>query len=171
MSISAYCKSGVNPLPSGNVTTWSAPADTDGSDQSKRAGDKIIEHEEEKLDAAENHADVGHQLGMFFAIDEERDEGVDRKQPTPEKQRAFLPRPQRGEFIVSGQGAIAVLRHIRHGEIVLEKERDQTADAQSNQREDCHSRIAGALDQERMARADADDSGNKSVGGCEKRQD
>src|SRR5690348_2896945 len=108
---------------------------------------------------------------MAFAVGEERDERKDREQPAPEKQRAFLSRPERGEFIPPGKIAIAVLDDVSDGKIVLKEKGNQAGHRQRNQKKSSHARVARALDKQRTARANADDSGDECVSCGEQRED
>ena len=109
-----------------------------------------------RRNAGQRHSYVRHQLRVFFAIQEKRAECIDREQPTPEKQRAFLSGPQRGEFIKQRQRAIAVRRHVRQREIVGEKEVFERGDGKRNEAADRHSGIARAF---REQRASCEDTG------------
>src|SRR6185437_7256401 len=140
------------------------------SNEAERAGNEIIENQKEKLNTAENHANVGHQLRMFFAICEERDESPYGEQPAPEKQRALLPRPERGEFIPARQRAVAVFDDVSERKIILEEGDDEASYRQRDQKENGHSGVASALDKQRTTRANADNAADESVSGGEKRQ-
>src|SRR5215468_3496073 len=59
---------------------------------------KIADREEEQLHSGEDHTNVRHQLAVLVAIDEKHRKNVNRQQKAPEKQRTFLPRPQRCNF-------------------------------------------------------------------------
>ena len=92
---------------------------------------------------------------MALAIQEQHEERVDREQPGPEKQRAFLSGPERGEFIEAWEGAIAVLDDVDDGEIVGEEEIFQAGDGDRHQDEDGHAGVARAFGEQRAARDDA----------------
>src|SRR5271156_3191696 len=104
-------------------------------EDTERRGDEIIERKEKGLHARENYADVRHQLRMALAIQEKNQERVNREQPGPEEQRAFLTGPERGKFIEAGEGAIAVFDYVHDGKIVGEEKIFQAADGDRHQDE------------------------------------
>ncbi len=70
---------------------------------------------------AEDDAYVRHQFAILVAIGDQDGENVDGKKKTPEEERAFLPGPERRDFIKRGKVAVAVGDHVGHGEIVGEE--------------------------------------------------
>src|SRR5579872_6889926 len=107
---------------------------------------------------------------MLIAVQKQRKESVDREQPTPEKQRAFLAGPQRRELIEGRQGAIAVLRHVGHRKIVGEEKILEAADGECYKAEDGHACVTRTFLQERLAGYDPRNSGGERVNGSEERQ-
>ena len=59
----------------------------------ERAGNEIIQRQEENLHAGHHHADVRHQLAIFVPVSEQYRKNVNGQQEAPEQQRTFLPRP------------------------------------------------------------------------------
>ena len=100
---------------------------------------------------------------MALAIQKQNEKCVDRKQPGPEEQRAFLAGPESGKLIEAGESAIAVLHHIDDGKIVGEEEIFQAADGDRHQDEDGHAGVARALGQQRASCDDACDSRHDRV--------
>ncbi len=141
-----------------------------GAQHLKWAGEEIIERQEEELHAGQNHADVRHQFRMFVPIGEQRRKNVNRKQETPEQQRALLPCPDGRELEEGRQRAIAVLHHIGHGEIVGEEKVSEAAEAQPDQHANRHAGVARALDQQRLASDDGGDAAAKRVDSAQKCQ-
>jgi len=107
---------------------------------------------------------------MFFAVQEKRGEGIDGEQPTPEKQRAFLSRPKSGKLVKKRQGVVAVLRHIRHGEIVGEEEVFERCHCQRDKAKNRHAGIPGALGERGTAGDNADYSGYEGIHRGQKRK-
>ena len=126
-----------------------APLGAGGTQNVERAGDEIIQRQEEELHADHDHADVGHQLGMLAAIGEQNGENVDREQEAPEQQRAFLPRPDGREFEKGRERAVAVLHHVGHREVVGLEEIGEAAESQPDEHANRHAGVARALDQQR----------------------
>ena len=133
----------------------------------KRAGDEIIQGQKECLHARKHDAHVRHQLRMLLAIQEQREENVDRKQQAPQQQRAFLSRPQSGEFVIKRQGAVAVRGHIGHRKIVGEEEIFKRGDGKGDQSEHRHAGVARALRQQSAARNDPRDPGDEGINGSQ----
>ena len=134
----------------------------------ERAGDEIVKRKKEKLDAGENHADVGHQLGMLAAIDEERGKRVAREQEAPEEQRAFLAGPKGGEFVKAGKVAAGMGHHVGHGEIIGEEKIDKAGGGEPDEDANGKARVARALEEEGMARENGRDAGADGVDGAQK---
>ena len=107
---------------------------------------------------------------MLLAVQEERGEGVNRKQPAPKEQRAFLPRPEGGELVEQRQGAVAVLGNVRHREIISEEKIFQRRYGEGHQAEDGHACIARALGENGTAGDNAYDSGDKGIDGGQQRE-
>ena len=84
----------------------------------KRAGDKIIHRQKENLYARQNHSHIRHQLRVFSPVRKKRREHINGKQETPEQQRTFLARPERGKFIVGRESPVTVGGHVGHRIIV-----------------------------------------------------
>ena len=82
------------------------------------AGDEIIQDEEEPLNGRQDYADIRHQLGMLAAIDPEDRKNVNRKNQTPEKQGAFLARPERNNLKKRILRAAAAFHNICDGKII-----------------------------------------------------
>ena len=136
----------------------------------KRAGDEIVQREEEKLHADHNDADVRHQFRMLAAIGEQNGKDVNRKQEAPEKQRALLPRPDSRELEKCRQRAVAVLDDVGHGEIVGQEKIGEAAEAQPDEHAYGHAGIARAFDQQRTARNDGRDAATKGIKSAEEGQ-
>src|ERR1700720_255508 len=88
------------------------------SNHLKWTGDKIIHRQKENLNARKNHSHVRHELRMLSPVREQGGENIYGKQEAPEKQRAFLARPERGKFVVGRKGPVAVSGHVGHRIIV-----------------------------------------------------
>src|SRR5579871_1975257 len=88
---------------------------------------------------------------MLVPVSEKRRENVDGKQEAPKQQRALLAGPDGGNLEKSWQGAIAVLDHIRHREIVGKEQVGEAAESEPDQNAGGHARVARALQQQRLA--------------------
>ena len=141
-----------------------------GGHHVKRAGDEIIQREEKDLNTGERDADVGHQFRMLAAIQKQRQEDVDRQQPAPPEQGTFLPGPERREFVVERQGAVAVRGDVGEREIVGEEKILKRGDGEGDEAERRHSGIARAFRHQNAARDDAHDSGDERVHRCQERE-
>ena len=60
---------------------------------------------------------------------------IGRQQPRPEQQRAFLPRPQRGELIRSRQRAVGVMQDVGDREVVVKGRPEQGKGRDRNRKE------------------------------------
>src|SRR2546427_6692935 len=100
---------------------------------------------------------------MLAAVGEQNGENVNRKQEAPEKQRAFLPRPDGREFKECRERAVAVLHDVGHGEVVGLEKIGEAAEAEPDEHADGHAGVARALDQQRTARDDGGDAAAKGV--------
>src|SRR5208282_3037765 len=73
-------------------------------------------------------ADVG-------LVPQPENQPVGGEQQGPEQQRSFLPGPKRGELVRRGQIAIAVMKNVGDGEIILEGRHHQHHRGEKNYRE------------------------------------
>ena len=126
----------------------------------ERTLDKVVQREEEGLDAGENHANVRHELAIFVAVGDKNRDDVDGEQEAPEEQRAFLARPERGNFIECGEIAIAVGYDVSLGKIIGEEEILKAERGDEDQNAGGHAGLARALHQQRVAGDDRGDAAN-----------
>jgi hypothetical protein len=82
---------------------------------------------------------------MLIAIRDKGGENIDREEPAPKQERAFLAGPQRRKFIEGRQGTIAVRCHVGHRKIVGEEIVFERADREGDEREDGNPCIVRAL--------------------------
>ena len=146
------------------------PAGRSRAQYLKGAGDEIVQRQEKKLHAHQDHANVRHQLGMFAAVGKQNRKNINRQQKAPEKQRALLPRPDRREFKKRRESAVAVLHHVSHGEVVGQKKIRQAAEPQPDKHANRHARMARALDQQRTPRDDRGYAPTKGIESAQKGQ-
>src|SRR6185437_14139373 len=107
---------------------------------------------------------------ILLAIREERDESPYGEQPAPKKERAFLSRPERSQFVPAREGAVAVFDDVSEREIILEEGDDQASYGQRDQKKNGHSGVARAFNEQRAARANADDAADERISCGQKRQ-
>jgi hypothetical protein len=79
---------------------------------------------------------------MFPSVRKESGTYINRKQETPEEQRAFLARPERGKFVVRGESAVAVRRDVSHRIIVGVKQVPQAEGSNPDEDADREAGIA-----------------------------
>ena len=89
------------------------------STSAKRMRGEVHQQQEEHLHRRNDRRRVRHQLRIDF-VAQPQHQAVGGEQPRPEQQRAFLPRPQRGELVGDGQVAVAVVQDVGDGEVVAE---------------------------------------------------
>ncbi len=82
------------------------------------ARDEEQEEDEEEDVRAEHRHDVGRQIAVARAVLPCDAGRVERKDPHPEEQRSFLPRPERRDRVVPGEGAVGVVGDVPDGEVV-----------------------------------------------------
>ena len=82
-------------------------------------GGEIQQQQEENLHRGNDGRGVRKKPGISF-VPQPQDKSIGGQQQRPEQQRAFLPRPQRGELVWRGQIAIAVMINVGDGEVILE---------------------------------------------------
>ncbi len=87
----------------------------------ERAFYEVIQRQEENLHPGQHHPDVRHQLAVLVPVGNQHRKNINGQQEAPEKQRTFLPRPQRRYLIKCGKVAIAVGHNIGGGKIVTEE--------------------------------------------------
>ena len=91
-------------------------SDAAGHDGERGRGEDQ-EHDKEDLDAGQDGGGVGRKRDVDLVAYPEH-EAVGGEQPGPEKQRALLPGPERGELIGGVERAIGVMEDVIDGEIV-----------------------------------------------------
>ena len=90
----------------------------------KRMGGEVQQQQKENLHRRNNRGSVCKEPCVRL-VAEPQNQSVGRQQQRPEKQRALLPRPQRGELVRRGQIAIAVVKNVSDGEVILKGGNDQ----------------------------------------------
>jgi hypothetical protein len=78
---------------------------------------KLSNKQEEDLDAGQDGGGVSGE-GDVDLMPQAEHEAVGGQQPGPKQQRSLLARPQRGELVGSGQGAIGMMEDVGDGEVV-----------------------------------------------------
>ncbi len=89
-----------------------------GRDGKGERGEREQEKEED-LDGREDRRRVGVE-GDVGLVAHAHHEAIGGEQPGPEEQRAFLSRPERGELVERGQGAVGVVEDVVDREVVGE---------------------------------------------------
>src|SRR5882757_921991 len=95
-------------------------------------GGKIQQQQKENLYRGDDDGGVSKKPGIGLMA-QSKHQPVSRQQERPEQQRAFLPRPQGGEFIGCGKISITVMVDVSNRKIVLESGSDQHDSSQKNQ--------------------------------------
>ena len=90
----------------------------------KRIRGEIQQQQKEDLDGGNHHRRMSKQANISF-VTQPQYQSVAGKQQRPEKQRAFLPRPQRRKLVRQWQVAIAVMKDVGDRKVVAERRRDQ----------------------------------------------
>src|SRR5260370_20101588 len=102
----------------------------------ERMRSEIQQQEKENLHRGNYYGSVGKKTWIGF-VAKPQHEAVCGEQQRPEQQRALLARPQCGEFIRSGKVAIAVMKNVGDGKIVLKCAEDQNHRSQEYFGEGC----------------------------------
>ncbi len=78
----------------------------------KRVGNEKHQRRKEDAGAHQHGNNVRHKLAVLRAVQQDCQGAVNRKQPRPEKQRPFLPCPQRRHFVICEKVAVGVLGNV-----------------------------------------------------------
>ncbi len=112
----------------------------------ERAGHEVVQRQEENLHSGHHHTDVRHQLAVLVPVGEQHRKNINGQQEAPEQQRAFLPRPQRRNFIKCGKVAIAVGYHVRDGKVIAEEKIFEAERCEENQAASGHPGLPRTFD-------------------------
>ena len=110
MTISGYCSRGFSPAPSARKRALQ---------QREGMRREIHQQKKENLNRGDDDRSVGEETRIGL-VPQAQDQAIGRKQQQPEKERAFLSRPESCELIRTGKVAVAVVIDVGDGEIVLE---------------------------------------------------
>ena len=120
------------------------------------------------MHTGKNDADVGHEFAVLMAVGDENGKNVDGEERAPKEERAFLTGPESRDFVEGGKVAVGVRDHVGHREVVREEEILEANGGDENQDTGGYAGLAGALDQEGMARFDGRDAADESINGAHK---
>ena len=79
------------------------------------------------------------------------DQGIERQNPRPQVERAFMTAPERRDLIKERQQRVGMLRHVQHREITADKGMYQHQSAETRKREHQHCRAHREPGQRRLA--------------------
>ena len=85
----------------------------------ERARGEIQNQQKENLHRGDDHRSISKQA-LIGLIAQAKHKSIAGEQQRPEQQRAFLSRPQHGKLIGERQFAIAVMKNVCDGEVVVE---------------------------------------------------
>src|SRR5450755_2612814 len=107
---------------------------------------------------------------MLIAVNKYGEKGVGGEQPSPQKQRAFLPGPDRGKLVIKRQRAIAVRRHVSHRKIISEEIVFEARHRKGDEHKHRHPSVARTLSEEGFASYDTGYARADRVHGRKERQ-
>ncbi len=131
--------------------------------QAEWPGGEVYEREKKDLHASQNYRSVSEEARVSL-VAQTKNESVGGQQKRPEQQRTFLPGPQHGKLVRSGQIAVAVMKNVGDGEVVLKSADDQDESSKKNAGESGDAGTAGSLAQ--ALRATAKHRGERAFLGC-----
>ena len=137
--------------------------------QGKGVGGKVHQQQEENLNRRNNDGSVRHQAGVHL-VAKTQNQPVAGQQPAPEQQGAFLARPERGEFVLHGEIAIAVMKDVSQREVIAERRKHQGKGSGGDRHENGNSGAAGSFAESFIATKDSDNSGGKGIDAQGQRQ-
>src|SRR5207244_12555904 len=99
--------------------------------------------------------DVRHHRAVLTPVLDDDECGIDREQPAPEQQRAFLAAPDRADLEVHRKIAIRMRRDVLDREVAYREQISKTNDRSGDAYRSAQRRIAAACDQFVVFEADS----------------